>query len=203
MASAYGEFVGVGKVYAAEVTSDNTSTYATGALELIAPMGGVTIAPKVNTATRYYDDVPYFTDDTEGATTLTFVLPHVPLDVAAKLLGKCYDSTAKRLVDNGKANAPYMAVNFGVHAAEGAFVGYQYLKGKFSPWQEEAETIDDSGIKAKTVSLTYTAIATEYSKWLINGVADTCKVYVGDSRLDTTLTEAAWYTQVNKPTTTT
>ena len=203
MASSYGEFIGVGKVYAAEVTTDNSTTYGTGTLKLIAPMGGVTIAPKVNTATRYYDDSPYFTDDTEGATTLTFVLPHVPMDIAAELLGKDYNSTSKRLVDNGKASAPYMAVNFGVHAAEGAFVGFQYLKGKFSPWQEEAETIDDSGIKAKTVSLTYTAICTEYSKWLVDGVADTAKLVRADSRLDTTLTEAAWYTQVNVPGTTT
>ena len=203
MASAYGEFVGVGKVYAAEVTTDNSTTYGTGTMKLIAPMGGVTIAPKVNTATRYYDDSPYFTDDTEGATTLTFVLPHVPMDIAAELLGKDYNSTTKRLVDNGKANAPYMAVCFGVHAAEGAFIGFQYLKGKFSPWQEEAETIDDSGIKAKTVSLTYTAINTEYSKWLVDGVADTAKLLRADSRLDTTLTEAAWYTQVNLPGTTT
>lgn len=201
--SSYGEFIGVGHVYAAEVTSDNTSTYTTGTQKLIAPMGGVTIEPKVNTNTRYYADGPYFTDDTEGATTLTFVLPHVPMDVAAELLGKDYNSTSKRLVDNGKAEAPYMAVNFGVHAAEGAFVGYQYLKGKFSPWKEEAETIDDSGIKAKTISLQYTAVATEYSKWLINGVADSCKLLKGDSRLDTTLTEAAWYTQVNVPGTTT
>ena len=201
--SQIGEFIGVGEVYAAEVTADTTSTYTTGTQELIAPMGGVTIAPKSNTSTRYYGDKAYFTDTTEGETTLTFVLPNVPMATAAKLLGKHYDSTAKRIYDDGKANAPYMAVNFGVHAAEGAFIGYQFLKGKFAPWQEEAETIDDSGIKAKTLSLTYTAVCTEYAKWLVNGVASAMKLVKGDSRVDTTLTEAAWYTQVQKASTTT
>lgn len=199
MANKYGEFVGVGNVNVALVTNDDATTYEVGEQELLAPMGAVTIAPRVNTSNRYYGDVAYFTESSEADTTITFVLPGVEMQMAAKLLGKHYDAESKQLIDSGKAAAPYCAVNFGVHAAEGAFVGYQYLKGKFAPWQEEAESIDDSGIKAKTVSLVYTAINTSFAGWDIGGEASSAKMVKADSREDDTLTENGWYAEVQLP----
>jgi len=195
MSSNYGEFVGVSDVYYATLT-DSASAYTPGTPVLLAPTASFAIEPAVATNTRYYSNKPYYITNTEGETKITVVIPGLDMSVAATLLGKYYNSSTKRLIDTGEANAPWLALGFAANV-EGGKKYYWFLKGKFSPFKEEAET-KGTDIAPKTTSLEFMAVATEYL-FTVNAESKGVKLMSADNRLDNSITDATWFGAVVNP----
>jgi len=194
----YGEYIGVESLYYALVTADTDSAYTAGSPVYLAPAANVAADPSVSTKVRHYDNKAYFSTTTEGETKVTMSVSGLPLDVAATLLGRHYDSTAKRLYDTGDGTkAPYVALGFKANV-EGGAKFFWYLKGKFAPFKEEAQTVT-TDINEKTTSLEFTAIQTVHSKFNVNSVASALKRVVGDNRTDNTITDASWFGSVQFP----
>jgi len=198
-----GEFVGISDLYVGGVKTDTPEVYEADPPVLIAPTASIAQEPSVSTKTRYYSNHPYAVSSTEGETKVTIVIPGVDIETGAGLIGKTYDKAKKRLIDSGKATVAYKALSFRADV-DGGKKYYQYLKGLFAPFKEEAET-QTNDIAEKTMTLEYTAICTTFSGFKIpdlEGVgyhADVAKRMVADSREDSTLTEAGWFAKVQTP----
>lgn len=191
----YGEFIGVSDVYTADV-ADSSSAYTPGTPAKLAPTASIASEPAVSTNIRYYSNKAYYTTMTEGETKLTIVIPGVDIQVAAGLLGKYYNTSTKRMVDTGDANPPWKALGFATDV-EGGKKYYWYLKGKFAPFKEEAET-KTTDIAPKTISLGFTAVVTEYL-FAVNGASKGVKLMAADNRLDASITDATWFGAVVNP----
>lgn len=194
----FGEYVGVSDLYIAAVSADTAASYTAGSPEYLAPAASVAMEPSVATKVRYYDNKAYYTTTTEGETKVTLVVSGIDLQVYAKILGKHYDTSAKRLYDTGDAgDAPYFALGFKTDV-EGGEKFFWFLKGKFAPFKEEAATRTND-IDQKTTSLEFNAINTIHDKFNVDGAPCTLKRVAADSRLDNTVTAAAWFSAVQKP----
>lgn len=211
MADNYGDILGVSDIYAALVTKDDTTGYvASSQVDFLAPVADVSQETAVNTTPRYYSNKPRYVSSTEGETTVSMTVSGVPLDLAAKYLGKGYDPVTGRMVDTGKANAPWAAITFAADV-EGDRLGgnggarkyYSFLKGKFAPYSEEAATKTDD-IDARTTSLAFTAVATIYEKFIIpqpegGSLVGSVKRVVGDNRVSATETDSLWFGAIQTP----
>lgn len=194
----YGEYIGVSDLHIALVSEDSKTAYTAGTPEYLAPAANVTQEPSVSTKTRYYDNKAYYTTSTEGETKVSIDVSGLPLPTIAKLLGKHYDTTTKRLYDDGSAgHAPAFALSFRTQV-EGGEKFVQYLKGKFAPFKEEAATVTND-IDEKLTTLEYTALVTVHDNFNIGGKAAPCKKVVADTREDDTVTAAAFFASVQKP----
>lgn len=193
----YGEYVGVSDLYIASITADSASAYTPGTPKVLAPSANIAIKPKVNSKTRYYSNKPYYTSFVEGETELTLEISGIDVEAQAEILGKNYNSTSKRLEDTGSGEPPYMALGFALDV-EGGRKYYWYLRGRFMPYEESAQTKTDA-VNEKTTSLTFTALPTEFAGFTIGSEKESCLRVVGDSREDSTLTDTTWFASVQKP----
>ena len=171
--------------------------YVAGTPVALAPAASVAQEPSNSTKTRYYDNKPYYVDTTEAETKVTLVVSGLDVEQQATLLGKTYDSTKKRLLDSGEPNAPYLALGFRTKVA-GGYRYFWYLKGKFAPFKEEAETQTED-TNEKTISLEFTAAKTTFSYFDIDSAAASCKRVVADDQIDTTITTVNWFDAVETP----
>lgn len=160
MYSEYGELVNLDKLHYALVTADIAASYATGAVNYLAPGGEIQHEAKTDINTRYYDGVPMFTTVTEGATSVKITVSGVSMKLAATLTGKPYDETHGIMIDTGDASGtPDCALSGRMELGDGGYRYFQYLKGKFSIGSQTAQTRKDKTTE-KTVDLTYTAMTT-------------------------------------------
>lgn len=198
VADKFGEYIGVSDVYIAEVTEDSKSAYTVGTPEYLAPVANVLMEPSVAVKTRHYDNKAYYSTATEGETKVSVDVSGLPLATSARILGKHYDATAKRLYDSGDASkAPHFALGFKTDV-EGGEKYFWFLKGKFSPFKEEAATRTND-IDEKPTALEYTALVTVHDTFKVDGKASPCKRVVADTREDETLTSTTWFASVQKP----
>lgn len=200
----FGEFIGVSKLYTAKITTDSASTWTTQTPKNVAKAASVAVEPAVNTKTRYYDNIAYYTTTTEGETKITLVISGIDIETKAELLGYKYNTTgtnSKRLWNNGKAVAPYFSFGFKADV-EGGHKYYWFHKGKFEPYKEEMES-KTTDINEKTTTLTYTAICTEH-EWNFGTTAAPDKMPLkhveGDTRTDNSITDTTWFSAVVTPT---
>ena len=207
----YGDIIGVSDIHAALVLKDDTTGYVAAAeLDFLAPTAEVTQEVNVNVSSRFYSNILRYTSSTEGETTVGMTVSGVPLEMAAKYLGKGYDRVTGRMVDTGKANAPWAAITFAADV-EGDRLGgnggarkyYAYLKGRFSPFSEEAATqTEDKDIR--TTSLEFTAATTIYDKFVVpqpdgSNLIGPVKRLVGDNRASATETDTLWFGAIQTP----
>lgn len=171
--------------------------YVAGTVVPLAPVASIAQEPSNSTKTRYYNNIPYYVTQTEAETKVTLVISGLDIQQAATLLGKHYDTVAKRLYDAGEPNAPWVALGFRT-AVEGGNKYFWYLKGKFAPYKEEAST-KTAEIEEKTTTLEFTAAVTVYANFDIDDEPKPCKRVVGDDRLDNTITVVNWFDAVEIP----
>lgn len=207
----YGDTVGVSSVYAAIVQKDDTTGYvAAPDIDFLAPVADVSQESATNTTPRYYSNIARYVSNTEGESTVTLTVSGVPTQLAAKYLGKGYDAATGRIIDSGQATAPWAAITFAADV-EGTAQGggnarkyYAYLKGRFSPINEEAATKTDD-IDVRTTTLKFSAVTTIYNLFVIpnpDGVGSTigpAKRVVGDNRLNATENDQLWFSAIQVP----
>lgn len=192
----YAEFVGVDSVCAAIITEDSESAYTTEAPEYFAPTADIAGEPEIDSASRYYDNVPGFTYVTEGVTKLAITFSGVPADKASKYLGKYFNEADGRVYDTGQPDPPDVALSFRMNRGKSGYRYYQYLKGTFSGGKEEAASKTEK-IETKTYQMTFTAIVTTH-QWEIDGEMKGLKRIFADTT-SLAFEPAGWFTQVQTP----
>lgn len=196
----YGEFVGVDNLHVAIVTADTEETYTAAVPEYLAPTAEISSDTKTDSVTTYYDNVPGFTYNSEGETTLKITISGIPAAKAAKYLGKYYDEATGLVLDTGQPNPPDVALSFRFNKGADGYRYYQYLKGTFSGGSEEASSKADK-IDAKTYELTYTAVVTTH-QWSIDAEQKGLKRIYADTADANFTSAAAWFNAVKVPVTT-
>lgn len=199
-AGEYKSRVGLDSLYVALVTTDTAATYAAGTPEYLAP--AATASQKVNSTleTQYADDQPYDVLTAEGPTDVEIEITGLPLEMQALILGKKFDSATGRMFDYG-GTPPDVALSFRSLKTNGKYRYFQFLKGKFSPPDEETATRGEKP-EPKTAKLNFKAIPTVHKFDLGGSVTAATKRVVGDE--DTTnFSATSWFTQVQTPVTTT
>lgn len=192
----YGEFVGVDNVHVAIVTEDTRENYLAETPEYLAPTAEIAGEAETDSTPTYYDNVPAFTYVGEGLTTLTLTVSGIPADIAAKYLGKKYDSSTGRVYDDGQPNPPDVALSFRYNKGPNDYRYYQYLKGTFSGGSEEAGTKTNT-VDIRTYQLTYSAVVTTH-QWEINGESKGLKRIFADTT-DQSFDPTGWFNAVQTP----
>lgn len=193
----YGEFVGVDSMHVAMVTTDTEEAYTTGIPEYLAPAAEISSETETDSTTTYYDNVPGFTYNSEGVTTLTITISGIPAAKAAKLLGKHYDETTGLVLDTGEPNPPDAALSFRFNKGSDGYRYYQYLKGVFSGGTEEAASKSNS-VDVRTYQLTYTAVVTTH-QWNIDSEQKGLKRIFADTADENFTSAATWFNTVKVP----
>jgi phi13 family phage major tail protein len=158
--SNYKSVLGVDMLYYALVTQDTAAGYVAGTPAYLAPLANVSVKPKTSSKMQYFDNVAMESLLSEGESEGEIEIQGLPLDLKATLLGKTWDSTNKRMYDDGGI-PPYVALGYRALKSDGNYIYYWYLKCQFAPPDEEAATKADSP-DPKTTKLKVTAIYTTY-----------------------------------------
>ena len=196
-ANEYKSKVGLKNLYIAAVTQDDTSAYAAGTPETLAPAVTATQKATTNQKVQYADDAPFDAMSAEGETSIELEITGIPVAMLAYLTGRVWNSTNGRMFDNSGATPPYFALGFQSVKSTGTIRYYWYLKGRFSMPDDEAATLADSP-DPKTIKLTFTAIKTIYQFTLSGSVTDGAKRVIGDAD-STNFVATGWFTSVQVP----
>lgn len=199
MEAKYGEFVGVENLHVASVTADTADAYTADTPEYLAPSAEISIQANINNAPQYYDNVAGFNYVSEGVSTITLTVSGVPASKLAALLGKYYDSTTGRVLDDGQPDPPYYALSFSFNKGPDGKRYYQYLKGTFSGGEEIGTSKADGNVTVHTYQLTFTALNTAH-KWTVNGVLKSLKrIFAESTDANFSGNDATWFAAVQTP----
>lgn len=107
-------------------------------------LGAITanFSPNASNDTLFADDGPYDTASTLGAMSLELNVADIPSEQRAELLGAQYVNGV--LVHTSEDIPPYVAVGMSIKKSNGADRYIWYLKGKFSPPDDNNQTKADS-----------------------------------------------------------
>jgi phi13 family phage major tail protein len=196
MTNNYKSLIGVDNLYYALVTQDDSSGYVAGTPKYLAPLANIAIKPKASMKTQYFDNIPMDSLFAEGESEGDIEIQGLPLDVKAELLGKTYDAVNGRLYDDG-GTPPYVALGFRSQKSDGTFKYYWYLKGQFSPPDDEAAT-KKAEPDPKSAKMKLTALYTTYL-FNVDGVnSRSVKKTEGDTAL-TAFSATGWFSSVQVP----
>lgn len=180
----YFEYRGVeGAVYA-EVTSDNTESYATGEVKELVGLSEIGKTTESSNEPHYYDNIPAIIVSSTGADELSLNTAGIPLDIIADITGQYYDKTTGMFVEQERT-PKYFALGYRTQKTDGTEVLVWRLKGTFTIPESTHATKDD-GTDANGQTMTYTGISTSH-KFTKTGKpakavnVDTSKQLVDDS----------------------
>lgn len=155
------EFRGTDDLYAAEVLTDNNEVgegYITGTVFKLAPVAEISKTVETASETKYYDNVPAFNIDAEGADTITLNIPALDLPTLAKITGKIYDNTKGAMYD-GEGKPVYFALGYRLGLTDGTYRYVWRYKGSFQIPDETSQT-KNAGTDSQGQQLTYTGVST-------------------------------------------
>lgn len=152
------EFRGTDDLYYAEVTEDSAENYTTGAVAKLAPVAEIGKTVETASETKYYDNKPAITINSEGADTITLTVPALDLTTLADITGKQIDSATGAFLD-GERHPKYFALGYRLGLTDGTYRYVWRYKGSFGIPDESAATINAS-TDSSNQTLTYTGIST-------------------------------------------
>lgn len=190
----YDEYQGFDKLWIAEVTSDTDEEYTTGTPEQLAPAGELSVTSNTETATKFYDNVPFLNVVSEGATELSITCPVLPLSIQAKITGKNYDETKKALLDSGQPTTKYFALMYRLMFTDGTYRYVTRNKCTISIGDESAKSKDDT-TDSNGMTLNVSSISTTHTFTTTN---KSSKAIIVDER-DGGTDVSTWYTEVVTP----
>jgi len=154
---------GVDNLVYARVTKDDNEEgggYVTGEVKQLAPVARVGKTVETGSASEFYDNVPMFVVNSEGADEIEIDVTALPIEILAELTGKSYDETTGAMID-GEQEERYFAIGYRTKGTDGAYRYIWRLKGKFNIPDEE-NTTEDDGTDTTGTTLTYTGIHTTH-----------------------------------------
>ena len=190
----YDEYQGFDKLYIAAIEQDDNADYVVGEPEQLAPAGEISIANNTETATKYYDNIPFLNVTTEGATDLTITCPVLPLSKQALITGKNYDEDLKALLDSGQPVPKYFALMYRLRFTDGSYRYVVRNKVSISIGDESAKTLDDS-TDSNGMTLNIKSISTTH---VFEKTSKPSKAVIVDER-DGGTDVSNWYTEVATP----
>lgn len=161
MAQYVDEFRGTDNlVYAPVLTDNNTSGegYTTGTVKVLAPVAEISKAVETASDTKYYDNKPALTINSEGADTITLTVPALDLPTLADITGKGYNATTGAFCD-GERNPKYFALGYRLRLTDGTYRYVWRYKGSFAIPDETSQT-ENASTDSNNQQLTYTGIQT-------------------------------------------
>jgi len=151
-----------GLVYARVTKDDNEEQggYQTGGVKPLAPVARIGKTVESSSATEYYDNVPMFVVNSEGADEIEIDVTALPLETLAELIGKSYDKTTGAMID-GEREERYFALGYRTKGTDGKYRYVWRFKGAFAIPDEENSTEND-GTDTTGTTLTFTGIHTTH-----------------------------------------
>lgn len=172
------EFRGTDNLVYAEVIKDNnTDGYITGAVKKLAPVAEISKTVETASDTKFYDNAPALTINSEGADTITLTIPALDLATLADITGKNYDSSLGAFCD-GIRTPKYFALGYRLRLTDGSYRYVWRYKGSFAIPDETSQT-ENAGTDSNNQQLTFTGIMTQH-KFVKTGTAE--KALVVDER---------------------
>lgn len=156
----YFKYRGVDNLVFARVTKDDAEVFETGEVKPLAPVARVGKTVETGSNTEFYDNVPMFVVNSEGADEIEIDVTALPLETLAELTGKSYDETTGAMID-GEQEERFFAIGYRTKGTDGAYRDIWRLKGKFNIPDEENAT-EDNGTDTTGTTLTYTGIHTTH-----------------------------------------
>ena len=157
------EFRGTDNLVYAEVTTDNNESdggYVTGDVKVLAPVAEISKTVETSSDTKYYDNKPSLTINSEGADTITLTVPALDIATLAEITGKKVDSSTGALMD-GPATPKYFAVGYRLRLTDGTYRYVWRYKGSFGI-PEETSATENADTDSNNQQLTYTGIMTQH-----------------------------------------
>ena len=164
MAQYVDEFRGTDHLVYAHVLTDNNDPdggYVTGAVKILAPVAEISKTVETASDTKYYDNKPALTINSEGADTITLTIPALDLETLADITGKGYDSTTGAYLD-GERNPKYLALGYRLRLTDGSYRYVWRYKGSIAVPDETSQT-ENAGTDSNNQQLTYTGIQTMHT----------------------------------------
>lgn len=189
----YAEYMGFDNLVIAEVTEDSAEKITFGTVEPFAPAGEIKKSTPMDQASRSYDNQTYFIIKNEEDDSVELIVPILPLDKEANILGKDYDEVTGALMDDGMPKTKYFAIGYRLLCSDNTYRCVWRLKGTFSKGDEEAKSKE--GTDSNNITYTYTGIQTKH-KFAKTGKVE--KAMVVDER-DGLLDYDKWFDEVVTP----
>lgn len=163
MATYVDEFRGTDKLVFAEVLGDDNEEnggYKTGEVKILAPVAEISKTTETGSDTKYYDNKPALTINSEGADTITLTISVLNLATLGEITGKKVDTETGALMD-GVATPKYFALGYRLRLTDGSYRYVWRYKGSFSI-PEETSATENADTDSNNQKLTYTGIMTQH-----------------------------------------
>lgn len=187
MSNTVTEFRGTDNLVYAEVTTDDNETeggYITGAVKVLAPVAEISKTVETSSDTKYYDNKPALTINSEGADTITLTVPALDIVTLAEITGKQVDSSTGALMD-GPATPKYFAIGYRLRLTDGTYRYVWRYKGSFGI-PEETSATENADTDSNNQELTYTGIMTQHKFTKPNAAQKALVVDERDGKADVT-----------------
>ena len=150
-------------VYAEVLTDDNEENggYTTGPVQILAPVAEISKSTETGSDTKYYDNKPALTINSEGADTITLTVPVLDLATLGNITGKKVDASTGALMD-GVATPKYFALGYRLRLTDGTYRYVWRYKGSFGI-PEETSATENADTDSNNQELTYTGIMTQHA----------------------------------------
>ena len=191
----YQEYRGVRGLVAAEVTSDTIEAFECGVPFELAGVAELSRTTETSSESHYYDNVPAIVIDSTGADEVTITASAIPFESLAKITGQVYDATKGMFVE-GERESKYFAIGYITEKTNGTEIFVWRLKGKFNIPDSTHATKDD-GTEANGQELVFTGINTTHKFTALGN--KTAKAVNVDTSVNTTVTETAFFAEVQTP----
>lgn len=160
MATTVEEFKGTDLLVYAEVTEDTESTITFGTVKKLAPVAEIAKTTETNSETKFYDNMPALTINSEGADEINLTVSVIDLKTLAEITGKVYDENTGALFD-GESKPKYFALGYRLGLSDGTYRYVWRYKGSFAIPEEGSQT-KDGGTATQNQKLKYTGISTTH-----------------------------------------
>ena len=158
MAGANTTVTGLKDVYYAVLTKDDDTGATYNTPVKLGHAISMDIQPNTESGTLYGDNMAVATKTKLKDITITLETSDIPLKDRAIILGHTVDETTGKITAKGDDKAVYVAILFAATTAEDTTQYYKYLKGKFTPSQQQIET-EGEGINFQPPTMEGTFIA--------------------------------------------
>lgn len=157
------EFRGTDNLVIAKILTDNNEDgegYTTGPVQILAPVAEISKTTETSSDTKYYDNKPALTINSEGSDTITLTVPVLDIATLGEITGKDVDALTGALMD-GIGKPTYFALGYRLRLTDGTYRYVWRLKGSFAV-PEETSATENADTDSNNQQLTYTGISTQH-----------------------------------------
>lgn len=157
------DFVSLKNLYVAKILKDTETEFEVDTPIRLSRMAEATQTIEQSQNTVYYDDVPAYSLNSKGATTITIVCEALNLEKLAILHGQTLDTETGALIDDGQPTATKFVVMFEAGYVDGSGARYYSFLNSTISVPDEGSKTRDAGTDTVNQTLTITCANTTHS----------------------------------------